>query len=138
MRDTADDIATVLAAVGALSLVRPPTAGANLFLGPMPEEPGPCVAVLQTGGGSPEAYIGGGKQAYLSVACQIRVRAPREDFQAGQTLAFGIFEALNQTSPSPYVVWTVRESSPFYGGTDGADRHGWSLNVVAEYINTPA
>jgi hypothetical protein len=137
MRDSAADIATVLAGAG-LSL----TNGTNLFLGPMPEDddtvPDKCVAVLQTGGGAPLGFIGGGKKAFVSVSCQIRVRGDREDFQAGQTLACGILEALNQTAPSPYVAIRVRESAPFYGGTDSADRPQWSLNVVLQYVNAPS
>jgi hypothetical protein len=142
MHDSASDIATTLAAAG-LGL----TTGANLFIGRLPEAglasdgvpaPDACVAVLQTGGGAPLPFVGQGRKALLSVACQVRVRSGREDFQGGQALAFAVWEALNQTTPSPYLSVVLRESTPFYGGPDNEDRHLWALNVALTYVNVPA
>jgi hypothetical protein len=141
MRDAADDLATVLAAAG-LGL----TKGTNLFIGPMPEAglstdgytaPDKCVSVQLTGGSSPEGFVGQGKKALLHPRCQVMIRGNRDAFALGQALAFGVFEALNQTAPSPYVSVTVRESSPFFGGPDDKDRPQWSLNVDLTYLNAP-
>jgi hypothetical protein len=74
----------------------------------------------------------------LSPSCQVRVRGNREDFQAGQTLAFSVMDAINLATHASYIDIRVRESSPFYVGPDGADRHMWSLNVEIRYVNTPA
>lgn len=137
MKTVDSDLAAVLEAAG-LSLVRPPTANANLFLGVMPEDddstvPDRCVAILETGGRPPVPFVGGGRVTYRRVTCQVRVRGPREDFANGQTLARAVLDALNLATVSGYVQVRVRESAPFYGGTDQSDRHGWAMNVEAEF-----
>jgi hypothetical protein len=143
MLDAADTLATILAGAS-LGL----TQGTNLFKGPMPEAglasdgtplaPAKCVSVLPTGGAQPQGFIGQGKKSMLYPRCQIRVRSDAEDFSGGQTLAFGIHEALNQTTSGSVFAIQCRESSPFYGGTDSAGRHLWALNVDLGYVNSPA
>lgn len=145
MRDTAADLATVLEAAG-LGLARPPT-GTNLFLGDMPEQlddsgtandvAALCVAILQTGGGTPNGFVGGTSESYRPVACQVTVRSPANDFQAGQTLALQVFDALHlRDDVSPYTSITVREGAPVYWGPkDAAGRRYWTMNVVAEYLD---
>jgi hypothetical protein len=142
MVDPADALATVLAAAG-LSLTR----GTNLFVGQMPPAglaidgvtvAGKCVSVLATGGSSPQGFVGQGKKAVLYPRCQITVRGDVEAYQAGQTLAFGVFEALNQTTTGTFFAIQVRESAPAYMGQDSARRDRWVLNVDLAYVNSPA
>lgn len=133
MRDVAKDLADVLQASG-LSL----TEGDSLYVGQLwpeddPDTPDKCVAVLQTGGAPPSAFIGGGQKADRFVTCQVRVRGDREEFLVGQSLALACSSALNQIAPSPYTSITVRESSPLFLGADKADRPAWSFNVEARY-----
>lgn len=141
MRDTADDIATVLAGAG-LSLVK----GTNLFLGLMPPAglssdgvtvPAKCVSVMHTGSPSPQGFVGQGKKALATASCQIVVRGEREDRQGTRDLAFAIYEALNQTTPAPYVSMMVRESTPLEGPADDGQRPRWVMNAQAQYVNAP-
>lgn len=141
MRDTADDIATVLAAAG-LGLVK----GSNLFLGVMPEPglasdgvtvPAKCVAVLVVGSPSPQGFLGQGKKTLTYTTCQVVVRGDREDRQGARDLAFGIFEALNQTTPAPYVAMMVREGAPLEAPPDGGQRPRWVMNATGSYVNAP-
>lgn len=143
MKDVAADITAFLESVVSLSLTR----GTNLFVGGLPEAglasdgavvADKCVAVILTGGGSPEPFIGQGKKALLSPRCQVVIRGNPNQFADGQTLAFGVWEALNQNTLTGYVSTIVRESAPFWGGLDQSDHPLWSLNVEATYLNSPA
>jgi hypothetical protein len=134
MRDAAADIATIIEA-GGLGL----TQGTNLFIGPMPEDddntvPDKCVAVMMTGGAEPIVYLNGTvKRSVFRPQVTVRIRGNREDYSDGQALAFDIFNIVHLAVASPYIQILANESAPFYGGTDGSDRHLWSLNVDLEY-----
>jgi hypothetical protein len=134
-REVATDVAWLLEASG-LNLTRPPT-GTSLFVGPMPdvdEGAAPrAVSVLLTGGPPPTGFIGRARAALWTATCQVRVRSDREDFSGGQMLALSVLEALHQPKHASYLSVRVREGAPLYLGTDGADRHLWSMNVQLEY-----
>lgn len=137
-RDTAADLATILAA-GGLGL----SAGANLFLGPTLEDddvtvPDVACFVLQTGGDAPQSYIGGGRKTYRTVTCQVRVRSARESFREGQALALAALDVLHLANSEPYVLIEADEGSPNYIGTDGSDRHWWTFTVNASFIHPGA
>lgn len=141
LRDVASDLAYLLEGAE-LGLARPPV-GDNLYLGAMPEDddatvPDVMVAILSTGGTSPQPYLGGNREQYFRATCQVLVRGPREDFATGQALAFGVYEALALASLSPYVAIRVRESAPLHMPTDESDRHFWVMNVEAEYVAMPS
>lgn len=141
LRNVASDLAGILEGAG-LGLARPPAAAKNLYLGAMPEDdddtvPDVVVAILPTGGSQPEPYLGATRTVYLQATCQVLVRGPREDYSAGQTLAFGVCRALSLPTLAPYVAIRVRESAPFPLPADDSDRGLWSLNVEAEYVATP-
>lgn len=134
-RDTAADLATILAASG-LGL----SVGTNLFLGPVIEDddatvPDVSCFVLQTGGDSPVSYVGAGRKTYRAITCQVRVRSARESFQVGHLLALGALDALHLATAAPYTLIQVEEGSPNYFGTDGSDRHWWSFTVSAEFVD---
>lgn len=140
LRNVASDLAGLLEAAG-LGLARPPS-GLNLYLGALPEDddetvPDTAVAIIPTGGASPEPYLGGARRQYLRATCQVLVRGPREDYATGQALAVGVWEALSLATLSPYVALRVREAAPFPLSRDDEDRGLWSLNVEAEYVSAP-
>lgn len=130
--NAAQALATVLEAAG-LGLARPPAADANLFTAPMPEAdgvPDVCVALVNTGGGPPDAYVAGTtRAAYYHPSVQVRVRSSPEDFEGGETLARQALEALNLSSPAGFVLCRVDQSAPTYFGPDQGGRHRWSFNV---------
>lgn len=137
LRDVAADLAVVLEAAS-LGLARPPRAPGNLFLSALPEDddftvPDVAVAVLSTGGGDPEPYLGSSRTVYMRATCQVVVRGPREDHAAGQELAFGVHSALMLPALAPYVVVRPRESAPLRLPVDGSDRPLWVFNVEAQY-----
>ncbi|WP_420826642.1 minor capsid protein [Myxococcus eversor] len=95
--------------------------------------PDRAVALVVTGGAGPLPYLGLGRAAYLSPGCQVRIRSARETFREGQQLAFAVFEALHQSLGISNASVRAEESAPTYLGTDGADRHRWSLSLVVGY-----
>lgn len=143
MKNVASDLAVVLEAAG-LSLTRPPSGLQNLYTAPMPEKsddgqvPDKCVALLNYGGGSVIPYLNGNRRSTYVARCQALIRAGREDFADGQTLAFAVHDALHLKTVSGYLEVRAREASPTYLGTDKADRHLWSLNLEAMYVATLA
>lgn len=134
LRDTASDLATVLAGAG-LGLVL----GTNLFIGPLRAADEEAVAdeavfVLGTGG-EQEPYLAGGKKTMIEASVQTLIRGKPSDFESAQNLAFGVFEALNLTQPAGYVSVIAREGAPYFLGPDGTGRPLFTLNLTCSYVH---
>lgn len=126
-------VADALAAAG-LSLAK----GVNLFRGPVrPDLLGvanKAVFCLATGGPRNERFLGTASDYRVSTV-QIRVRTGPGEFDAGQTLARAIRDALHATQPEGYVSMQVREGEPnFLGQFADDDTYQWSLNVELERV----
>lgn len=117
------------------------TLATNLFIGQMrsgDRTPAPAVFCQNTGGPSPEPYIGGHRSAYLRPTVQVMVRGPAEDHQVGEQLASDVFGWLNLQVPAGYVSWQCRDSAPAFLGMD-KDGHGqWAINIECGYRATLA
>ena len=138
MRDVSADLVTFLAAAG-LDLA----SGVNLFAGPVREVeegdgfvPGPAVFVLQTGG-TVEPYVAARRTVRRDVTVQVKVRGPREDFEGGQAWASSVLSALTVADVPGYSSVCATDGAPFYGGSDGSDRHWWSFSVDATFEEAP-
>lgn len=137
--DTA--VVAVLAAAG-LGLTAAPAAGANLFAGPVrrpsptgavaeqPFTPHKAVFCLATGGPAPISFVrrNTGPDVKRSTV-QVRVRSEVNEFGNGQTLARGVWTALQRVVVTGYMSITVRESEPVYLGEDATNHHEWSINL---------
>ena len=110
------------------------TTGTNLFAGPVRAVgtgvPDLSVFVLATNGAPPMAFIAGGagnEQRYHGIL--VRVRSAPRAFEAGQTLARSVRDAIHHTAVSGYIEVEVRETDPAYLGTDDKGHHDWSIGV---------
>ena len=123
------DLATHIGTnVGALTL------GTNILAGPVRAVgtgvPDLCVFATATGGSAPEPFIYGGsgnEQRYHQLLVRIR-SAPRA-FEAGQTLARSVRDAVHHTTVAGYIDVEVRETDPVYLGVDDKGHHDWTVGV---------
>jgi hypothetical protein len=118
-------------AAGSLTLA----SGTNLFVGPersFPRAPANAVFVLNTGGPSPESYLGGRRTARFRPTVQILVRFGAGDLELGEAVAREVFAWLHQYVMTGYLSLYVRDSAPVYLG-EFDQRHRWSLNVECQY-----
>lgn len=117
------DIKEILAAESSLAL----TYATDLFVSEMPDSPGACVAVYDTGGENPESnYI------YQRPTVQVRVRGDRGGYVAAHTLAQDIRDTLHdstgyEASGSRYVgIWC--QGDVLFIGYDDKHRPLFSVN----------
>lgn len=137
IRNAAYDVAQFLngKTVGAVPL----TLATNLFIGRMPDTDktqSPCVAVLNTGGASPQSLLSGDRQSVYSASVQVMVRSSADDFAAGESLARGVIEWCHQQVIAGYLSWYSRDSQPALLGPDSDQHLVWALNLDAEYLAT--
>jgi len=111
----------------------------NLFIGRMPDTDktqSPCVAVLNTGGASPQSLLSGERQSVYSASVQVMVRSSADDFAAGEALARGVIEWCHQQVIAGYLSWYSRDSQPALLGPDSDQHLVWAINFDAEYLAT--
>jgi hypothetical protein len=131
----ASDLATFLTTkvAGGVTL----TLGTNLFSGRMLSQdstPTRAVFVLNTGGQAPAPYLSGtARESYYAPSVQVLVRGPVQDFQAGESMARGVFELLHQATIAGYVQVLARDSAPVLLELDSAQRGIWAINLDCEY-----
>lgn len=115
------------------------TLASNLFIGRMPDTDktsSPCVAVLNTGGASPQSLLSGERQSVYSASVQVMVRSSADDFAAGEALARGVIEWCHQRVIAGYLSWYSRDSQPALLGPDSDQHLVWAINLDAEYLAT--
>lgn len=137
VKNAAYDVAQFLngKTVGAVPL----TLATNLFIGRMPDTDkttSPCVAVLNTGGASPQSLLSGERQSLYSASVQVMVRSSADDFAAGEALARGVIEWCHQQVIAGYLSWYSRDSQPALLGPDSDQHLVWAINLDAEYLAT--
>jgi hypothetical protein len=123
------DILTALAAAG-IGLSR----GINLFCGPPraanpPTIPHQAVFVLASGGPEQEAYSDGTTTERRYSAVQVRVRSNPRGFDAGNTLARQVRDALHHRTLTGYLDVRAMQSEPIYIGEDEPGHHEFSVNL---------
>lgn len=135
----ADAVAQMLA--GVIAIPSPPGGdpvtlayGANLLVGPVrPVSEGVdplAVFVLQSGGASPQPYMGQGESFHVS-SVQVVVRSGIDGFQSGEALARALHARAHLNTPPGYTYALAAESDPVYLGTTdaGAHLHAFNLSV---------
>lgn len=113
------------------------TQGTNLFSGRMLVDdlsPGQAVFLLNTGGSAPEPLITPSRQAYYRPSVQLLVRGPVGNLEAGEALARGVFELVQQATVAGYVQVLARDSAPVLLEVDSAKRGIWGTNLDCEYV----
>jgi hypothetical protein len=113
------------------------TSGTNLFSGRrLTPDLSPAVGVflLNTGGMPPQPYMGSTRSAYYTPAVQVLVRGPVNDVAAGEALARGVLELLNQATVAGYVQVLSRDSAPALLLVDSANRGVWATNVDCSHV----
>jgi hypothetical protein len=96
-----------------------------------------CVALVETGGDRPSSFLSGDRRTWRAGTCQVLVRSNREDYDNGRALASSIWDKLHHAAVSGYVLVSAREAMPYYlPPPDTSDRHFWSINIIAEWVET--
>lgn len=133
----AHDMAAYLVAQN-IGLTIEPTAGANLFVGVLPQSPDACVAIIE-GAGSPPALNMDVLAKVDNPAIQIRARDPV--FPTGYATVMAVFKALHGLTETSLVtsgayvkaIWALQ--SPVHLGRDVNQRHEWSFNLHCMWEN---
>ena len=129
--DTDNDVSGVIAAaVGSLVL------GENMFLGARRGYadgviPHKAVFVLADGGQQSRNLHGYADERHPRVEVRVRSDPPgvAGAFQAGQSLARAVFEAVHLNPPAGYCDSVTTDSAPSYEGVDEDGHHEWIVYV---------
>jgi hypothetical protein len=108
----------------------------NLFIGQhrsTDRTPSPAVFALNTGGPTPQTYLGGHRTALYRPTVQVMVRGPAGDDATGEALARGVMAWLQQQVTAGYITWSVRESAPAFLGSDTGQHGQWVMNIECLY-----
>lgn len=137
MRNPASDVAELLNGkdAGGLTL----TLATNLFKGFVRRADAttsPAVFVANTGGPPPEPYVSGARQSTVRATVQVMVRGAVNEFQAGETVARGVWRWLHQQDVPDYIACYARDAQPVFVGEDDLGHYMWSINLELQYVST--
>lgn len=140
-----DEICTYLEGVSSLGLNFDGAGTINLFSTLLPDTPDQAVAVIERGGLPPVMVLTGwppvGESKLDQPVFQVRIRSGMTGYLAGNTLAQGVYSALQgicettiNAGGALFHLITAQQS-PVYLGRDARERHEWSQNFFVMWEN---